>query len=54
MAFLFFPEQAKVLIEQDVFDVDMSFKRVKDSKINEIVFTNYLPYHIGNSKSALP
>ncbi|KFX86620.1 hypothetical protein V490_09003 [Pseudogymnoascus sp. VKM F-3557] len=38
-----FREAAKVLISLEAFEVDMTFKRVKDSKINEVVFAGFVP-----------
>jgi hypothetical protein len=38
-----FQEAAKVLMTLEAFEVDMTFKRVKDSKINEVVFAGFIP-----------
>ncbi|KAJ5385717.1 hypothetical protein N7509_008258 [Penicillium cosmopolitanum] len=40
MVICLFPAQAKLLQSSDSFEVDMAYKRVKDSGIREVVFTN--------------
>jgi len=42
-------DQAKLLVKQKVFEVDMSFKRIHESDINEVIFAAYLHGH-GKSK----
>lgn len=51
MAILFYKSQADLFMRQTVLEVDMSFKRVDDSKLNEIVFATYWDQHDGNNKS---
>ncbi|KAK2793175.1 hypothetical protein FQN52_001823 [Onygenales sp. PD_12] len=36
-------EQASLLLSLSSFEVDMSYKRLKSSKMNEVVFATYLP-----------
>ena len=43
MAVCFYTEAAKVLLKLDSFEIDMTFKRVKASEINEVVFAAFLP-----------
>lgn len=43
MAVCFYTEAAKVLLNRDSFEIDMTFKRIKASKINEVVFAAFLP-----------
>jgi len=43
MAVCFYTEAAKVLLKRDSFEIDMTFKRVKASEINEVVFAAFLP-----------
>lgn len=43
MAICFFKESISVLATLSSFEVDMTFKRVKDSDINEVVFAAFLP-----------
>jgi len=38
-----FKEQAEIFLQQDSFEVDMSFKRIRDSNIHEIVFAKFIP-----------
>lgn len=45
-------EQLELLITLKSFEVDMSYKRLKAAKLNEVVFTTYLPNH-GKSKYLL-
>jgi len=44
-----FKEQARLLLTLASFEVGMSYKRIKSSKMNEVVFATYLPEH-GKSK----
>ncbi|OAF57839.1 hypothetical protein VC83_05497 [Pseudogymnoascus destructans] len=43
MAVCFYTEAAKVLLKRDSFEIDMTFKRIKASEINEVVFAAFLP-----------
>ncbi|OBT90096.1 hypothetical protein VE02_02521 [Pseudogymnoascus sp. 03VT05] len=43
MAVCFYTEAAKVLLNRDSFEIDMTFKRIKASEINEVVFAAFLP-----------
>jgi hypothetical protein len=43
MAICCFKEALKVLVSLTSFEVDMTFKRVKDTNINEVVFAAFLP-----------
>ncbi|KFY25698.1 hypothetical protein V491_01634, partial [Pseudogymnoascus sp. VKM F-3775] len=43
MAVCFYTEAAKVLLKRDSFELDMTFKRIKASDINEVVFAAFLP-----------
>ncbi|RDW94632.1 hypothetical protein BP5796_00395 [Coleophoma crateriformis] len=43
MAICCLKEAIKVLVQLESFEVDMSFKRVQDSEINEVVFAANLP-----------
>jgi hypothetical protein len=45
MIICFFKEQAKLLIDQISFEVDMSFKRIRQKDLNEIIFASYLEAH---------
>jgi hypothetical protein len=38
-------EQLKLLYSLTSFEIDMSFKRVKSSTLNEVVFATFLPRH---------
>ncbi|BCR90382.1 uncharacterized protein ACHE_60268A [Aspergillus chevalieri] len=38
-------EQLELLLTLKSFEVDMSYKRLKAAKLNEVVFTTYLPNH---------
>jgi hypothetical protein len=40
-----FKEQVQLLTQLTSFEVDMSYKRVRDKKINEVVFATYLHEH---------
>ena len=48
----FFKAQAKLLLEQQSFEVDMSFKWIRQKEINEIVIAGLLQSH-GKSKLLL-
>ena len=43
MAVCFYTEAAKVLLKQESFEIDMTFKRIKSADINEVVFAAFLP-----------
>ncbi|KAF1808090.1 hypothetical protein P152DRAFT_256677 [Eremomyces bilateralis CBS 781.70] len=45
MIICFFQQQVKLLFQQDSFEVDMSFKRIRQKDINEIIFANLIPSH---------
>lgn len=45
MVICFFREQAKILLAQDSFEVDMSFKRLRMKNTNEITFAVWLENH---------
>ena len=38
-------EQAEIFVTLDNFEVDMSFKRIKDIQMNEIIFATKLRAH---------
>ncbi|EGE86700.2 hypothetical protein BDDG_09650, partial [Blastomyces dermatitidis ATCC 18188] len=38
-------EQAALLLSLSSFEVDMSYKHIKSSKMNEVIFATYLPQH---------
>jgi len=38
-----FKRQAEILFKLLSFEVDMAFKRIKDSKTNEVVFAAFIP-----------
>jgi hypothetical protein len=40
-----FKEQIKLLATLSSFKVDMSYKRVRQKDLNEVVFTTFLPEH---------
>jgi hypothetical protein len=40
--FCFYSEQVVLLSEQSSFEVDMAFKRVRDTNIKELVFAKYM------------
>jgi hypothetical protein len=42
-------EQAELLLTLSSFEIDMSYKRIKSKKMNEVVFATYLSQH-GKSK----
>jgi hypothetical protein len=42
MIILFLKEQAELLLSQTSFEVDMSFKRIRQQEINEIILANFL------------
>lgn len=45
MIICFLQEQAKIFLAQRTFEVDMSFKRILEMNMNEIVFTVWLEEH---------
>ena len=45
----FFEQQAKILLQQKSFEADMSFKRVRDPNIYEIVMAMF-DYKMGKGK----
>jgi len=45
MIICFLQEQAKIFLAQRTFEVDMSFKRILERNMNEIVFTVWLEEH---------
>lgn len=45
MVICLFPAQAKLLQASRSLEVDMAFKRVKDSGIREVVFAKKMPEH---------
>lgn len=42
MIFCLFREQAEMLIETESYEIDMSYKRVKDPGVNEVVFAKFI------------
>jgi hypothetical protein len=38
-------EQAELLLDMDFFEVDMSYKRIGKSDLNEVVFATFLHGH---------
>jgi phosphomevalonate kinase len=50
MIICLFDGQAHMLAKASSYEVDMSFKRVKDKDMKEVVFASYYP-DIGRSKS---
>lgn len=45
MVICFYKRQAELLLEQISFEVDMSFKRIRQKNMNEIIFANFMPNH---------
>lgn len=45
MVICLFPAQAKLLQSSGSFEVDMAYKRVKDSGIREVVFAKLMREH---------
>ena len=45
-------EQIELLFTLSSFEVDMSYKRIRSSNLNEVLFATYLPAH-GKSKYLL-
>ena len=45
MILCFLDEQARVLLKQKSFEVDMSFKRIKTKGLNEVVLAAYISEH---------
>ena len=45
MIICFLQEQAKIFLTQRTFEVDMSFKRILERNMNEIVFAVWLEEH---------
>ena len=45
MIICFLQEQAKIFLAQRTFEVDMSFKRIIERNMNEIVFAVWLEEH---------
>jgi hypothetical protein len=45
MIICFLQEQAKIFLAQRTFEVDMSFKRILERNMNEIVFAVWLEEH---------
>jgi hypothetical protein len=39
----FYTDAVKVMLEKDSFEIDMTFKRIRDSDINEVVFAAFIP-----------
>lgn len=46
-----FQEAAQVLLSLESFEVDMTFKRIKDSSINEVVFAGFINDHNKGNES---
>ena len=38
-------EQAKLLVDLDFFEIDMSYKRIGKADLNEVVFAAFVPRH---------
>ena len=53
MAFLLYQEQAEVFVRQEYFEVDMSFKRIREKDINEIIFA-FFDYKWGKGTGLNP
>ena len=51
MIICLFKAQAEIFLQQESFEVDMSFKRVRGRVYNEVIFAVYLEKH---SKSKNP
>ena len=49
MIICLFTEQAHLLTKASSYEVDMSYKRVKDKDMKEVVFASFFP-EIGRSK----
>ena len=45
MIICFLQEQARIFLAQRTFEVDMSFKRIVEKNINEIIFAVWLEEH---------
>ena len=45
MIICFLQEQAKIFLAQTTFEVDMSFKRIVERNMNEIIFAVWLEEH---------
>jgi hypothetical protein len=45
MIIAMFKQQAEIFQILSSCEIDMSFKRIKDKKIKEVVFAAYLPEH---------
>jgi len=43
MTVCFYTDAAKELLKRDSFEIDITFERIKDSAINEVVFAAFLP-----------
>jgi hypothetical protein len=43
--FCFYREQAELLAQQESFEIDMAFKRVRDQGVNEIVIAKFFHQH---------
>jgi hypothetical protein len=50
MAICCYKDALNILITRESFEVDMTFQRIKDTSINEIVFAAFIPeLNKGNS-----
>lgn len=45
MIICFYTDGAHILLEQSDIEVDMSFKRIRQSDLNEILFAKFLESH---------
>jgi hypothetical protein len=45
MIICFLKAQAEIWLEQVTWECDMSFKRVRDNNIRELLFAKFLPAH---------
>ena len=45
MVICFYKQQAEILFNQTTFEIDMSYKRIRQKDMNEIVLAKWLPQH---------
>lgn len=45
MIICFLRDQAELLLSLSSFEIDMSYKRIKFNKMNEVVFATYMTQH---------
>lgn len=54
MVICFSQEQAKLLLQRDHFQVDMSFKRIRQREMNEVVFAGMMHEEGISTKTSYP